>query len=105
MRCYYHQDRDAVGLCKSCGKGLCADCQTDLGQGLACKGRCEARVRDLIALIDHNVRVAPAAQTLLRLNRRNWRRRLKIEPILVARRVLRIRILSRLKMKSWLRTA
>jgi hypothetical protein len=72
MRCYYHQDRDAVGLCKSCGKGLCADCQTDLGQGLACKARCEERVRGLIALIEHSVRAAPAAQTLLRLNRRNW---------------------------------
>jgi hypothetical protein len=72
MKCFYHRDREAVGLCKSCGKGLCGDCQTDLGQGLACKDRCEDRVRSLIALIDHNVRVAPAARTIMRLNRRTW---------------------------------
>jgi hypothetical protein len=51
---------------------LCDDCQTDLGQGLACKDRCEDRVRSLIALIDHNVRAAPAARTIMRLNRRTW---------------------------------
>jgi len=70
MRCYYHRDRDAVGLCKSCGKGLCDACQTDLGQGLACKDRCEEIVRGLIALIEHNVRATPTAKVLVRLNRR-----------------------------------
>jgi hypothetical protein len=69
MRCYYHRDRDAVGLCKSCGKGLCEDCQTDLGAGLACKGRCEDSVHGLIALVQHNVRAVPTAKALLRLNR------------------------------------
>jgi len=72
MKCFYHRDREAVGLCKSCGKGLCGDCQTDLGQGLACKDRCEDRVRSLLALIDHNVRAAPAARTIMRINRRTW---------------------------------
>src|SRR6185437_867214 len=72
MKCYYHQDCDAVGLCKSCVKGLCDGCQTDLGQGLACKGHCEENVRHRIALIEHNVRAAPAARALLRLNSRTW---------------------------------
>ncbi len=26
MKCFNHTDRDAVGQCKSCGKGLCKDC-------------------------------------------------------------------------------
>lgn len=51
MKCYYHNDRDAVGQCKSCGKGLCTQCQVDLGKGLACKERCE---EDVLALIEHN---------------------------------------------------
>jgi len=27
MKCAYHPDKDAVGLCVSCGAGLCADCR------------------------------------------------------------------------------
>ena len=41
MKCFYHQDRDAVGVCKSCERGVCSECAVDLGKGLACKDRCE----------------------------------------------------------------
>ena len=34
MNCYNHQSSAAVGLCKHCGKGLCAACTVDLGHGL-----------------------------------------------------------------------
>jgi len=56
MRCFYHQDREAVGVCKSCGKGLCPECAVDLGKGLACRGRCEADAQAVIQLIEQNVR-------------------------------------------------
>jgi len=56
MRCFYHHERDAVDTCKSCGKGLCPECAVDLDQGLACRDRCEAAVRVLIRVIQHNVR-------------------------------------------------
>lgn len=26
MKCYNHPDRDAVGTCVDCGKGLCQEC-------------------------------------------------------------------------------
>ncbi len=26
MKCYNHHDRDAFGVCKACGKGLCLEC-------------------------------------------------------------------------------
>jgi hypothetical protein len=55
MRCFYHHERDAVGTCKSCGKGLCPECAVDLDKGLACHDRCEAEVRALIRVIEHNV--------------------------------------------------
>ncbi len=48
MKCFDHADVDAVGLCKSCGKGLCKRCAVDLGEGLACADSCELAVRDLI---------------------------------------------------------
>jgi len=56
MRCFYHPDREAVGSCKSCGKGLCPECAVDLVKGLACRGRCEADVQAVIQLIDQNIR-------------------------------------------------
>jgi hypothetical protein len=57
MNCFNHADRSAVGICKSCGKGLCRDCAIDLQDGLACKGRCESRVRVMNQIADNNARV------------------------------------------------
>ncbi len=69
MRCFYHQDQEAVGSCKSCGKGLCAACAADLGRGLACRGRCEADVRAMIELTDHHIRMKPTTARLIRAGR------------------------------------
>ena len=44
MVCYYHQFAQAVGICKNCHKGLCAECAVDVGNGLACKHQCESEV-------------------------------------------------------------
>ena len=51
MKCYYHQDSDAIGLCKACSKGVCVQCAIDAGGGLACRGSCEETVRSINALI------------------------------------------------------
>ncbi len=45
MRCFYHPETDAVGICKNCQKGLCMECAADVGNGLACKNRCEEEVK------------------------------------------------------------
>ena len=55
MKCFYHHDKDAVGTCRSCDKGLCPDCAVDLTEGLACRSRCEASVRSLIAVRQESV--------------------------------------------------
>lgn len=65
MRCFDHRDSEAVGLCKSCGKGVCSACALDLGKGLACKGRCEEDVRALIGLIDRNIKLSPTTSRLI----------------------------------------
>jgi hypothetical protein len=65
MHCYHHQDREAVGGCKSCGKGLCPECAADLGKGLACRGRCEADVLAVIALVDRNIKLTPTTSRIL----------------------------------------
>ena len=41
MKCYVHRSDDAVGLCKTCQKGLCEKCAVDLGHALVCRGACE----------------------------------------------------------------
>ena len=65
MKCFYDTTQDAVGSCKSCGKGLSSDYAVDLGKGLACKNRCEEDVRSLIALIDNNVAMRATSQKLI----------------------------------------
>ncbi len=54
MRCFEHQDADAVGLCKACHKGLCQQCAVDLGHSLACVGACEEEARQLHAQVLQN---------------------------------------------------
>ncbi len=71
MKCFDHQDRDAIGICKSCQKGLCPDCAADLSQGLACKVRCEDDVQNLIQLIRNNIKLSPASFHMIKTARRN----------------------------------
>ena len=51
MRCYYHQQAEAVGTCKNCNKGLFGECAVDVADGLACKDRCETQVRTYNQLV------------------------------------------------------
>lgn len=52
MNCYYHTSNPAVGLCKACGRGICNECATDIENGLACTGKCEARAKLINELTD-----------------------------------------------------
>ncbi len=66
VNCFNHPDRAALGLCKSCGKGLCRDCLAELQDGLACKGRCEPRVALINRIIDSNKQVLAVARSNMR---------------------------------------
>ncbi|WP_242113029.1 DUF2180 family protein [Luteimonas aquatica] len=51
MQCYQHHDRAAVGVCRGCGKGVCAEgCAEDLGFGLSCSNDCSIRLGHVEAL-------------------------------------------------------
>jgi len=65
MDCFNHPDRSAVGICKSCGRGLCHDCAVDSPNGLSCKG-CESRVRLMNQIVDSNARVLSVARSQAR---------------------------------------
>jgi hypothetical protein len=54
MKCFYHSDRDAVAVCKSCSRGICRECCADVPPGVACRGKCEADVAALNLVIQRN---------------------------------------------------
>lgn len=57
MLCFNHPEKEAVGICKACQRGLCAECATDLGHGLACKGKHETQVNTLEAIINRSAKI------------------------------------------------
>jgi hypothetical protein len=72
MHCFYHPDREAVGVCKSCQRGICPECLTDIGKGIACKARCEEDARQLVRLTDAAIRHEPANEFIVA--RMRWNR-------------------------------
>jgi len=56
MNCFYHPGAPAVGVCKNCFRGVCGECSAPEMEGVACRGRCEEKVRALIALQDRALR-------------------------------------------------
>ena len=68
MNCFVHRDRPALGICKSCSKGLCAECLVEVPDGIACKGRCETRVDLVNRTIDANKQVLRATRLHVALN-------------------------------------
>ena len=36
MNCYYHPERDAVGVCVTCGRAVCAECKVVFGDKIHC---------------------------------------------------------------------
>jgi hypothetical protein len=61
VRCFNHADREAVGSCKACAKGLCPECVVDLGHGLSCRGDHEATVESYRVMLERNTKVMDAA--------------------------------------------
>ena len=37
MRCSYHQDREAIGTCTRCGRGVCEECNVPVNGKNVCK--------------------------------------------------------------------
>jgi len=53
MNCWRHRDRVAVGVCRACGKGLCAEgCAREGDDGLHCDDACGARLGHMAAVGD-----------------------------------------------------
>ena len=55
MNCYYHPKRTAVGICKYCQRGVCAEDAALVHDTIACKDRHEKEVWDLEKLVRRNI--------------------------------------------------
>jgi len=44
MKCFNHNVRDAIGICKNCQRALCEDCLIISNGYISCKGECEAAI-------------------------------------------------------------
>jgi len=51
MFCFNHQ-KEAVAICKHCGKCLCHECVTMVDGGAACSEVCEQKVQEYMAYIE-----------------------------------------------------
>lgn len=49
MKCFNHQDIDAVGVCTSCGKNICSNCAMEVGGKIICKSCAEKMANNNIA--------------------------------------------------------
>ena len=66
MKCFSHPQSEAVGSCKHCFRGVCAQCARDSGVGLACSESCESQIKSTHALVERNkklVAFAPKTHT------------------------------------------
>src|SRR5687767_1569052 len=66
MNCFYHPTIPAAGVCRGCGKGLCVGCAADGEYGLACRGKCEARVAMMGRIFEMSARSAAVSNSALR---------------------------------------
>jgi hypothetical protein len=62
MRCFNHQDKEAIGVCKSCARGLCPSCAAEVEKAIACRGRCEVDVSTLLSLNRNSLQFAKTSK-------------------------------------------
>ena len=59
MKCYYHNDRDAFGICSACGKGLCLECMDTSDNIIKCANnpKCYTRAQSINRIYEYNDKV------------------------------------------------
>ncbi|MDX2198258.1 MAG: hypothetical protein SF069_04705 [Phycisphaerae bacterium] len=70
MRCFVHEDRESIGICVACGRGVCRECVSEEAGAVSCRNRCEGSAsrevltRDLaIQLTEDNQRADQTKRT------------------------------------------
>lgn len=56
MKCYYHEEKSAVGVCPACFRGICKDCIAVQENLISCNNDiCKKRVIDMLELSKTNI--------------------------------------------------
>jgi hypothetical protein len=66
MEFFYHQGNQACGVCKSCNRGICRDCASEVINGLACKDKCESEVIELNRMISGSQEIEDSAKAMIK---------------------------------------
>jgi hypothetical protein len=57
MQCFSHRDAPAVGICKTCGKGLCSACAREVDRGLVCSDACADHASTNLEIVERAKRL------------------------------------------------
>jgi len=66
MKCFNHQEREAVAVCRACGKAACQECVIETENGIACRQSCAG------SLAERAEQIAGQAAHLKNLKRLNF---------------------------------
>lgn len=65
MECFYHQGAQACGICKSCQRGICKQCASEITNGIACKQKCEEQAIELDNLVSNSIKMQKSSELLV----------------------------------------
>ena len=65
MECFYHEGIQACGVCKSCNRGICRECVSEVKNGVACKNICESEAIELDRIISEAKKMVDSANTMI----------------------------------------
>jgi len=57
MQCFLHQGATAVGICRTCGKGICSACAREIDRGIVCSEVCAQFAIDTHEIQDRAKRI------------------------------------------------
>ena len=66
MECFYHNGTPACGICKSCQRGICRNCCSEVQNGIACLNRCEKNALELDEMIESFKSMQGKSTTLIK---------------------------------------
>ncbi len=56
MKCFTHEEIEAIGICLCCHHGLCRACAIEVERRLSCSGPCADEIKAQFAMVRRNIR-------------------------------------------------